>query len=234
MVYKVKKILSALFRKNTAAKKMSNLNANLEKNGVKYKETQLKKLNNTTGNTKQTPKNTGSPVRTKTNTPEMVKSSAKTGLDDIPNTAKTTNVYKKGGTLATLGFGALIGGVATALSGAANSILPDGGGNGGDDGGNGGDGGGKEGGGGNQDWYNDADDEAASILDGLSDIPGVGDIVDAAKEGGWSLPLLAGIIIVLIAAAAFAYKKFAGKKPSRSAPSRRKKTAKTAKARSSA
>ena len=232
MVYKVKKILSALFRKNTAAKKMSNLNANLEKNGVKYKETQLKKLNNTTGNTKQTPKNTGSPVRTKTNTPEMVKSSAKTGLDDIPNTAKTTNVYKKGGTLATLGLGALLGGVATTISGVANTILPEGGEeDGGGDGGGGGNGGGDIG---RNEWWDQAEEDASGILDGLSEMPIIGDVVDAAEEGGYSLPLLAGIVVVLIAAAAFAYKKFAGKKPSRSAPSRRKKTAKTAKARSSA
>jgi hypothetical protein len=222
MVAKLKNIWSTLFRKNTGANKMANINANLEKSGVKYKETQLKKLNNTTGNTKQTPKNTGSPVKTKT-TPEPAKTpTTKTGLDDIPNTAKTTNIYKKGGTLATLGLGALLGGVATTLSGAANIILP---GTETEDPEGGAGGGGTTTG--EPDWYNTAEEEAAGILDGLSDIPIVGDIVDAAEEGGWSLPLLAVLALVLIAAAVFAYKKFAGKKPAgRSAPKSRKRTSK--------
>lgn len=216
----LKTLINAVFGNKTGAKKMSELTTNLEKNSVKYKENNLKKLNSTTGNTKQTPKNTGSPVKTKTTTPEPVKNpSTKTGLDNIPNTAKTTNVYKKGGTLATLGLGALLGGVATTISGVANTILPEGG----EEGGGGGKGGKEIG---PPEWWDQAEEDASGILDGLSDIPFVGDIVDAAEEGGWSLPLLAGIVIILIAGGVFAYKKISGKKPAGAAPKTRKRAAK--------
>ena len=67
--------------------------------------------------------------------------------------------------------------------------------------------------------------EAAGLLEGASDIPILGDITEAAEEGGWSFPLIIGIVILFIGAAALIYKKAVkNKKPA--AKKSRKTTAK--------
>ena len=118
------------------------------------------------------------------------------------------NVYKKGGTLTTLGLGAALGGIGTYLMGLKDTIFPP-----------------DEDEGdptkqedqttqtqdGDKNVWDTLNDDAAELLEGAADVPLIGDAVTAAEEGGWSFPLLAGIVIAAIAAGVFIYKKV-GKK----------------------
>lgn len=148
----------------------------------------------------------------------------------IPNTKPnvTKNVYKKGGTLATLGLGAALGGIGTYLSGLKDVLFPpeetvweyqeneDG----------------------SEDTYADEDktvwdtlnDDAADLLEAAEDVPLIGDAVTAAEEGGWSFALLAGIVIAIIAAGVLIYKKVGKKaKTAKRRTAARKRTKPTAK-----
>lgn len=57
--------------------------------------------------------------------------------------------------------------------------------------------------------YSSAEQAAEEILEPLSEVPIVGDVVTGAAENGLSLPLIAGVILAVGAVAYFAYKKTA-------------------------
>lgn len=214
--------LATLLGKKTAAKVSSGKQTKSQALAKKY-EKESKKISKATGDNGTSTKNTGS--RQQNDGTEIRKT--KTGTDNpspqIPNTSpqKVTNVYKKGGTVTTLGLGAVLGGVGTWLSGIAQqaaAVIP----------------------GedpaipeefapdettGDSEWWDDMNTEAAGLLEGASDIPILGDITEAAEEGGWSFPLIIGIVVLFIGAAALIYKKAVkNKKPA--AKKSRKTTAK--------
>ena len=190
-------------------------------------EKEAKKIKKATEN-EQPAKNTGS--RQQNDGTDIRKT--KTGNDnkepDIPNTTPqsvTNNVYKKGGTVTALGLGAVLGGVGTWLSGITqkvSAVIPaedptqeeildeaaDAG-----------------------TWWDDMNEEAAGLLEGAADIPVLGDVTTAAEEGGWSLPLLIGIVVLVIGAAPLIYKKtIKNKKPAakkhRKAPAKKPRSTK--------
>ena len=66
-------------------------------------------------------------------------------------------------------------------------------------------------------------DEAAALLEPLSDVPGVGELVEEAAEGGWSFPLIAGVVVIVAVLGVFAYKKL---KPAKKTAGKRKPTTK--------
>lgn len=189
----VKSLLGNLF----GSKKVSSQKAQAKEQNTKITEA----TKNTTSpkNTGSTPQANGTTIA-KTNTQPTVKTTT-TPETTIPNTnpTKTGLSLKKavGIGAGTFGLGALVGGVGTWLSGVQEAITPD-------------------------DkiidegliegeeeatWWDDMNSDASELLEPLADIPGVGDLTEAAQEGGWSLPLLIGIVVLVIAAVIFIYKK---------------------------
>lgn len=182
-----------------------------KKSPSKILDEENKTIKNATGNRTQYTRNTGSvPKRVgtqakKTNTTGKPQNTQKpVTKTQIPNTNPTTvkNIYKKGNPLTVAGLGALVGGVGTYVAGLINDAkeviipetpeetpiidgtLPE-----------------------ESEWWDDANSEAAAILEPLEDIPVVGDIVEEAATSGLSLPLAAGIAIAATGAGVLIYKK---------------------------
>ena len=177
-------------------------------------EERNQKITEATGNNQSYKRNTGSaPKRTGTQTRKTNTTGKSAGTQTnapktaIPNTNPTTikNIYKKGNPLTVAGLGALLGGVGTYVAGLAkdakeaiitppeetpiiDGTLPE-----------------------EDTWWDEANSEAAALLEPLEDIPLVGDAVESAAVSGLSLPLAAGLALAATGAGILIYKKVSKK-----------------------
>lgn len=219
--------LSSLVNKTTGLKNKKATKADDE---IEQKETlqknQNQKLNDTgTGGTSGVSRQkavdtdgTGGTQSNKYTNPEIK------GTATIPNTNIEKVVNKKGGVLPSFALGGVLGALGTSLAGVANTIVPDPNTSDTEDpfgttdttGGTGT----------FPEWYTEAETGAAGILDEFSDVPIVGDVVTAAEEGGWSLPLLVIGAGGAVAIGVFVVKKIAKKTNNKPAPKAKKTTKK--------
>ncbi|MCZ0862256.1 hypothetical protein [Methanocorpusculum vombati] len=193
-------------------------------------------------------KSTGNPyavtiskTTTKTGTKPTVTTTGKNGTTttgnktpsppvSTPDTPKISATRTLGGTLTTAGLGALAGAAGTAYMTASNEVeklketitqIISGNENNGN---SGGDGDGKNSGDDGEQIlpWQDAEDAASGLLNGLSDVPGLGSIITDAEENGYSLPifLLIAIIALLIIRAIWNHLK----KRNQKTPAKRTKT----------
>lgn len=200
--------------KSSVLSKLKNANKTKKSASKILDEEKNQKITKATGNNQSYKRNTGSaPKRTGTQTRKTNTTGKSAGTQTnapktaIPNTNPTTikNVYKKGNPLTVAGLGALLGGVGTYVAGLAkdakeaiitppeetpiiDGTLPEEGA-----------------------WWDEANSEAAALLEPLEDIPLVGDAVESAATSGLSLPLAAGLALAATGAGILIYKKVSKK-----------------------